>query len=433
MWIMFISSSLLVKRLPYGKVAQNVKQKSRWSSSTGQMEDIGCSSITNPVSAAMITSIVRAVLLAAQNQITAMGYTVYSVTTDGFISNIPEEALKALDLYGLRAKLSESRLFLTDGSDPEIWEIKHIQDDLLNLTTRGNVSLNTGGQPKELPDFLTPETAGDYYKNPVYKLPGVCAHNSTKSGYLSESYDDRLWLITQALTRSRAVDYYDAEWTPFKKLVSGEPFRVRRVCRHVRMDFDMKRKPLKDSVVEVNPIINGERYVIANFTTEPFETPEEFLKYREVKEKVPCLRTLAEWETFFTKLLYHGTNARPRDFELSKLKSVIMGYRNNLISIPYLDNPDISMADKVAWINSFNRGAKPYTVEDWKNARKSNRISSMLPMELLEELVEKMQAASKTFGGHILDNHGEWRLPHDFFARMKKLEDSLAKVLRRVA
>ncbi len=94
----------------YGKVAQNVKQKSRWSSSTGQMEDVGCSTITNPVSAAMITSIVRAVLLAAQNQISAMGYTVYLVTTDGFISDIPEGKLKALDLYGLRAKLSEARL-----------------------------------------------------------------------------------------------------------------------------------------------------------------------------------------------------------------------------------------------------------------------------------------------------------------------------------
>jgi hypothetical protein len=39
-----------------------------------EMEDIGCSAITNPVSATMITSIVRATLLAAQNQVESLGY-----------------------------------------------------------------------------------------------------------------------------------------------------------------------------------------------------------------------------------------------------------------------------------------------------------------------------------------------------------------------
>lgn len=43
----------------YGKTAQNVIQKNTWTAFKDEMEDIGCSSITNPVSAAMITSIVR--------------------------------------------------------------------------------------------------------------------------------------------------------------------------------------------------------------------------------------------------------------------------------------------------------------------------------------------------------------------------------------
>ncbi|MBR5185670.1 MAG: hypothetical protein IKW19_05165, partial [Akkermansia sp.] len=350
----------------YGKVAQNVKQKNRWSSYTGEMEDIGCSSITNPVSAAMITSIVRAVLLAAQNQIADMGYTVYSVTTDGFISNIPEDALKALDLYGLRDKLAEARLFLTDGTDPEIWEIKHIQCDLLNLTTRGNVSLNTGVHPKG--------------------LPGVCAHNGTKSGYRSDSYEDRLWLITQSLERTGPVEFSDAEWTPFKKLVAGEPFRVKPIRKRVRMDFDMKRKPVQGSIVTVYPVINGKQYEITNFTTEPFESPAEFQTYRAVKEKIPCLRTAKDWEAFFKKLSYHGTSAKPRDLEFSKLMSVIMGYRNKMIAIPYLDNPGLTVEEKCAWINRFNSSEKTFTASDWKNARRPDRVSSMLPQELLGAL-----------------------------------------------
>lgn len=397
----------------YGKVAQNVKQKNRWSSYTGEMEDIGCSSITNPVSAAMITSIVRAVLLAAQNQITDAGYTVYSVTTDGFISNIPEDALKALDLYGLRDKLAEARLFLTDGADPEIWEIKHIQRDLLNLSTRGNISLNTGVQPKG--------------------LPGVCAHNGTKSGYPSDSYEDRLWLTTQSLGRTGPVEFSDTEWTPFKKLVAGEPFRVKSIRKRVRMDFDMKRKPVQSSIVTVYPVINGKQYEVANFTTEPFESPAEFQTYRAVKEKVCCLRTAEEWEVFFKKLSYHGTSAKPRDFEFSKLMSVIMGYRNKMFSIPYLDNPNLTVEEKCAWINRFNSSEKAFTASDWKNARRPDRVSSMLPQELLGSLIEKMQAASNTIWGHFQNNNGEWRVPAGFFNWIDALTSKLADAFLKAA
>lgn len=397
----------------YGKVAQNVKQKNRWSSYTGEMEDIGCSSITNPVSAAMITSIVRAVLLAAQNQITDLGYTVYSVTTDGFISNIPENALKALDLYGLRDKLAEARLFLTDGTDPEIWEIKHIQNDLLNLTTRGNVSLNTGAQSKG--------------------LPGVCAHNGTKSGYRSDSYEDRLWLTTQSLGRTGPVEFSDTEWTSFKKLVAGEPFRVKSIRKRVRMDFDMKRRPVQSSIVTVYPVINGQQYEVANFTTEPFENPAEFQTYRAVKEKVSCLRTAEEWEVFFKKLSYHGTSAKPRDFEFSKLMSVIMGYRNKMISIPYLDNPGLTVEEKCAWINRFNSSEKAFTASDWKNARRPDRVSSMLPQELLGSLIEKMQAASNTLWGHFQNNNGEWRVPTGFFNWIDTLTSKLSDAFLKAA
>ncbi len=393
----------------YGKVAQNVKQKSHWSAYTGEMEDIGCSGITNPASAAMITSIIRAVLLAAQNQITELGYTVFSVTTDGFISDIPEDVLKALDLYGLRDKLSEARRFLTDGEDPEIWEMKHIQNDLLNLTTRGNVSLNTGCRPNNLPHDLTDETADEYYKNPVFALPGVCAHNGTTSGYLHDSYDDRLWLILQSLTRTKAVAYEDTEWPIFKKLVSGEPFRVRKVVRHVRMDFDMKRKPDQSSISAVYPEINGTVYEIANFRTMPFENLEEYGKYRDVKAKVPCLRTADDWETFFMKLSCNGSKAKPRDIEFSKIMSVIIGFRNGKISIPYLDEGDLSVQEKCDWISLFS--GKEFKPSDWKNARRPERVSSMLPLELLESLIKRVQEASKVALEKLKDKSGTWYVP----------------------
>lgn len=406
----------------YGKIAQNVIQKSHWSAYTGQMANIGCSSITNPVSAAMTTSIVRAVLLAAQNQITQMGYTVYSVTTDGLISDIPKDLLKSLDLYGLRDKLAEARLYLTDGADPEIWEIKHQQNDLLNLTTRGNVSLNTGSQPKDLPDYLTPETAGDYYQNPVYDLPGVCAHNGTKSGYISDSYDDRLWLIIESLSRTKAVVSYDKTWTSFKDLVAGMPFRVKKSTKHIRMDFDMKRRPVQESMLTVYPKINGVTYEIANFTTAPFDTPDEYLKYRDVKKHTSCLRTKEHWDAFFRKLLYFGTNAKPRDYEFAIIRSIIMLYRNGKISIPYLDNSKISVEKKCEWINRFNGSNKVFSRDNWKNARRADRLSSALPLNLLKPLIKKMQECSAKLIETLNDNSAFCYPPAiiDGFARLTK-------------
>ena len=70
----------------YGKTAQDVVKKYAWSVYRNEMEDIGASCVTNPVSASQITSIVRAVLLATQNELSNCGYSTCSVTTDGFIS-----------------------------------------------------------------------------------------------------------------------------------------------------------------------------------------------------------------------------------------------------------------------------------------------------------------------------------------------------------
>lgn len=181
----------------YGKNAQNVVQKQSWSAYKDSMEVLGSSAITNPVSAAMITSIVRAELLAAQNQCHTLGFVTCSVTTDGFISDVPEDVLKKLDLFGIRAVMEEARLFLTEGRDPEIWEAKHKQDDLVNFTTRGNVSLRC----VETNPF---EEGGKVYA-------GVCAHNSAKSPFDSDTYEDRLWLMTQVLGRTGPVKCKDTE------------------------------------------------------------------------------------------------------------------------------------------------------------------------------------------------------------------------------
>ena len=356
-----------------GKISQNVVQKSSWTAYKDAMEDLGCSPITNPVSACMITSIVRAELLAAQNQCHRLGYMTCSVTTDGFISDVPEETLKSLNLFGLRPFMEQARLFLTDGKDAEIWEIKHCQDDLINFTTRGNVSLHCKTNPM-------------LFDGKEYE--GVCAHNSTKSGYPSDSYEDRLWLMTQVLKRTGTVDYKNSEWTTFKELVQGKDFVVKETTKHIRMDFDMKRKPDRDSFYTSTVTIEGETYEIANFTTVPFRTVAEFKEYRQRKATVSCLRTMDDWNMFWFKTDGKSTNVKVRDIDWAILNSCIMGHRAGFWNIPKRD--ELQGADRDAWINAHNSSTKVWKSNDWKNAGRNSRQANMLPREMIESKLEEL-------------------------------------------
>ena len=352
----------------YGKTAQNVVQKTNWSAIKDLMEVLGCSAITNPVSAMMTTAIVQVELIAAQNQLQELGYMSCSVTTDGIITDCPEHILKSLDLYGLRKFMESSRIFLT--GDPELWEIKHHQDDLVNFTTRGNVSLRCRDH--------------DNYD-------GVCAHNSTKSGFHRDSYKDRHWLMTQVLSRTEPIMYTVDKWTSFRDLVHGKPFAVNPETRHVRMDFDMKRRPLRDSFSTDKVTVEGIEYEIAHFDTVPYRTIDEFRLYRDKKKLTKVLRTESDWDIFWQKLAIKTTGIKPRDFEWSILNSCIMGYRCGRWDIPGL--ADKTIDEKCEWINTHNTSTKKFKPSDWKNARRPERQANMLPLEQIREKLEELQNA----------------------------------------
>lgn len=347
----------------YGKNAQNVVQKQSWTAFRDLMEDLGCSAITNPVSAMMITSIVQCELLAAQNQMHELGYVSCSVTTDGFISDCPEDVLKSLDLYGFRPFMEQSRLFLTGGADKELWEAKHHQNDLINFTTRGNVSL----------------------------LPhGVCAHNSAKSGFENDSYEDRLWLMTSVLARTGTVDCTDNEWASFKDIVQGRSdFKITPVTRHLHMDFDLKRKPDRSTFKTDYPVVNGVTYELAHFDTIAYDTVEEFRLYRKKKKLCDCLRTQSEWDVFFLKVDTNACGMNVKDLDWSILMSVIMGYRAGKWDIPALN--DKTVAEKCEWINKHNDSKKVFKVNDWKNSRRPERQVNMLPDSFTHDKLLEMQ------------------------------------------
>src|SRR5699024_1332996 len=111
--------------------------------------------------------------------------------------------------------------------DPDIWEAKHGQDDLVNFTTRGDVSLDLGG---------------------------VCAHNGLKTPneIVRDSIEDREMLLVSVATREGRVPNGYTRFPSFQELSRTEDrkdFLPSRVERSVSMDYDLKRRPVMTSMV----------------------------------------------------------------------------------------------------------------------------------------------------------------------------------------
>ena len=383
----------------YGKTAQDIVDKETWDAYRQQMVNIGCSKLTSPTHASIITAGVRAVLLAAMNELDSLGYHVYSVTTDGFISDAPPEVIWRLSLYGFHCIFAEAREALV--GDPSVWQLKHAQKGLLNFTTRGNVGLNT----KESPIIVNDKG-----------YAGVCAHNSFVTGCEPDSYEDRLALAKVVLLRTGRCACVNKSFTGFKDVSSPhskrKDFTVSNQIRKISMDFDVKRKPVKDTMETVYPVIDGVSYEIADFDTEPYDTVDEFLLYKKTAQacaKNGCLRTVSDWEKFYLKL--DNADATPdnknkvsyvprvADMEWSKIMTLILGYRLGYWDIPYLSE-DHKLEDKLIYINKLNKSKKKFGKNNWKDCRKENRRGQMLDKKYIKDLLKICKAVllKKTIG-----------------------------------
>lgn len=382
----------------YGKTAQDVIDKSTWSAWRSAMVDIGGSAITSPVHACLTTAGVRAVLLATMNQLSDLGYDVFSVTTDGFISNVPEDVLNSLDLFGFSALMQSARTFLV--GNPQVWEIKHEQDDLVNLTTRGNASLNDG--------------VGRSH-------PGVLAHNSFVTGEVKNSLADRVAFVTAVLDRMGRVKCVGTSFALFKDMAARGienriDFCTTEQERALSMDFDLKRKPIESSFYTAYPVVQGVQKEIACFDTEPYDTISDYERYKKVGRGCTVLRTCADWSVFFNRVA-GSSSPLVTDVDWSKLVSAVMACRLKVplnflggasVSIPVLDSSRVSVSAKILWLSGFNASKKKFTVSTWKNCRRQDRVSQMLPEALYKDLLLDMLAWKPSVGSPMSAEVDDW-------------------------
>ena len=359
----------------YGKTAQNVIQKHTWDGLHDEYKDLGMSIVTCPVHAAITTAGVRCVLIAAMTQLEELGYKVWSGTTDGFISNAPLAVLESLDLFGFSKVFKSSRMYLTNGESDSMWEAKHTMTRFLNLATRANVS------PDE---------------------KGVCAHGGLVTGAeFIDSQEDRALYINKAMKRTGSVESPHTEFVNLKTMIrKNEDFHAYDCSTSINFDFDMKRKPVETSFRSVWVDVDGDYassdtpveswQEIACFDTVPFDTIAEYLQYRSIKESSPVLRTADDWKRFFVKVhCPEGSKVRVADPGWSALMSCIIGYRLGKFPIKGLDQCK-TLDEKLAYINSHNSTGKVFTQSHWKNARRPERASQMLPVELLADTLSEL-------------------------------------------
>lgn len=159
---------------------------------------------------------------------------------------------------------------------------------------------------------------------------------------------------------------------------------------------------------------------IACFDTVPYEDVAEYERYKKIGRGFKVLRTAFDWYFFFLKVS-SGAGATPSasDMEWRKLKSVVMAYRLKVplkclggccVSLPVLDSPDLTVDQKLAWLNGFgdSGGKKKFNLNAWKDCRKHNRISQMLPEDLYQDLLLAMASWTYHDGSPLEDDPSAW-------------------------
>ena len=354
----------------YGKTAQNVSPKTRYNAKTMGRVDAEPSTVTSPYHATYTTALVRCMLIACINQLHDMGYHVYSVTTDGFITDAPTEVVRGLDAYGFAQVFQTGRYILNqtheDCDANQVWEPKHFNDTFLNITTRGNVAVND---------------------------KGVLAHNSYTTGEVKDSRADRDAYILAVLSREGRLKCHTKVWTEFSEIVERKhDFHVTETIRQLSMNFDYKRCPIVDTAVDT-PVhydsVDG-RYsvdtIIAEYDTRPFDDAEEFLNYRNTMQNEDCVKVTADLERVKVKSTVQTKGYIGKDLPRKILLSILMGYRSGLYRIPALDG--LKQSEVIEVVNGW--GISVITLNDWKNCSRTKRQENMLPRELIEETLQKI-------------------------------------------
>ncbi|MGP2496102.1 hypothetical protein ACTUM0_08480 [Schaalia turicensis] len=363
----------LMCNAPYGKLAQGVMGHRGWDAWAQERDDVGGSAITSPYHATMTTGLVRAVLLATLNQLHDLGYSTPSCTTDGFITDAPLDIVDGLDLFGLADLWRDAREGLTGSR--QMWERKHHQSDLLNITTRANFSR----QPH-----------------------GVLAHGGYKlpEGIVEDSQEDRDLMYELMASRDGALPVRMKVFPSVQELTRTEnrlDFSPKIVEKQLTIEFDRKRRPVREGMTAHMVEVGDQVYEVAHVHTVPWENAQEATLGRSVDkglkrfdknlgeivwEHSPVRRTREQWNDYFDclEVLLDEDGKISEAERLDRIsKGIVIAHRQGVVTIPWLDSP----APLCERLDAFEAFGLPRPKERfWSHAR--SKVERQIEVELDE-------------------------------------------------
>lgn len=373
----------LMANSPYGKLAQGVMGQRGWDAWAQERDEVGGSAITSPWHASMTTSLPRAVLLATLNELHDLGYSTPSCTTDGFITDAELAAVDGLDLFGLSELWRETREALTGSRD--MWEEKHTQTDLLNVTTRANFSRQPGG----------------VLAHGGYKLP---------EGIEEDSQTDRDYMYDLMVCREGALPVTMKVFPSMEELTRVHnrlDFSPVVVHKQQTIEFDRKRRPVPDGMTANMVMVGDEVFEVAHVRTVPWNSPEEVELGRSVDrglkrwddelgepvwDRSPVRRTRDQWLDYFDRLqvlLDEDCSVAEAERLDHIAKGIVIAQRQGVIDIPWLGTGR-PLAER---LDAFERFGLPRPKERfWSHARSKTERQIDIDLDAIEPFVEDMLA-----------------------------------------
>jgi hypothetical protein len=141
----------IIGKSAYGLTAQGINEIMHYDTVSNRTVRMKDSRFSNPIISAAISSFIRALLAEIMNNIENINGKIISVTTDGFITDIPDLEnllLNKIDKGEWKGELLKQyrswRSEITDGAKPEALEVKQSGPNMMSWTTRGQLSIDSG-------------------------------------------------------------------------------------------------------------------------------------------------------------------------------------------------------------------------------------------------------------------------------------------------
>lgn len=290
----------------YGKTAQGLRAKRVFNLKKMRTVQIPHSQITNPFFAAYITSMVRAVVGEIINAVPE-DKMVFSVTTDGFLTNATDEQMDTATKGPICRVFSEARRAIS--GSPIVHTKKHGVRQLLGWRTRGQATIKPG--PKS--------------EKPSDPKPYVLAKASIRTPIATTNISEQNEYILTMFFERVAGRKFDAEIPTSMKdiMLLNTDYVMKQRQKTVSMEYDFKRRPRAATMMKA-----GKWWHLA-FSTKPWRTVEDFKNVRAVwddlyKNLDALLKTTDDYRAFAefydAKKALEGEKGRYFKTDVNRLK-----------------------------------------------------------------------------------------------------------------